>query len=396
MVMGVVPRYDPQGMGLPMLPPSTMEGEGRPRAATLNGESSREVKSSTVPSVLMDTSVSYLEVPIVIWLVFFIRHSALLSFYCFVSTQTLQLPAFSLGQQSSPVAQVAARRPIPRSNSSPVSGSMFLGDGVRGDGVGIRDAVGRSAVPAREASGQRGNYTRNHTSSADELSLRRGWGSSGSIADGGGESSSSDGLGDYGRRSVSAPLLGSFPFSIWNLVQFSSSRHAGWRDQDGGRREPLGASVSGAGAWTEEREYAGAGVASAASGRGVEGGNPSNATATAASGVRQGVDTARLVGPAATTNLSADEIVISGAERAVGSDGVGVNASSRPHLGVVNSSVGERDGSGNAAGRLEGIGGIAGETTSEEASLLRGLLGDEIDRSPVRWGEGRERDLRTI
>lgn len=45
MVIGVVPRYDPQGMGLPMLPPSTPEVERRPRAATLDGESSREVTS---------------------------------------------------------------------------------------------------------------------------------------------------------------------------------------------------------------------------------------------------------------------------------------------------------------------------------------------------------------
>lgn len=282
-------------------------------------------------------------------------------------------------QQSNPVAQVAARRPIPRSNSSPVSGSLFLGDGSRADGVGIRDAVGRSAVSAREASGQRGSHLRHRASSAEEWSLRRGRSSSGSIADGGGESSSSDGLEDYGRRNVSAPLLGTFPFSIWNLVQFSSSRHAGRRDRDGGRREPFGVSVSGA--WNGEREYAG--VASAVSSRGVGEGNPSNPTA--ALGVRQGVDTARLVGAGTTINLPGDEIVVSGAERAGGSHGVGVSASSRPHVGVA-SGV-----SGNATGRLGGIDGIADETTSSEASRSRAPLGDESVRSPNTVG-GRPRE----
>lgn len=254
-----------------------------------------------------------------------------------------------------------------------------MGDGSRGDGVGTRDAVGHSAVPAREASGQRGSHLRHHASSAEEWSVRRGRGGSGSIADGGGESSSSDGLEDYGRRNVSAPLLGTFPFSIWNLVQFSSSRHAGWRDRDGGRREPFGASVSGA--WNGEREYAG--VASAVSGRGVGEGNPSNPTA--ALGVRQGVDTARLVRPGAITNQPDDDIVISGAEQAGGSNGVGVSASSRPHVGVSSGA------SGNSAERLGDVSGIVDETTPSEASLSRRLLGDEIVRSPDTVG-GRPRE----
>ena len=219
-----------------------------------------------------------------------------------------------------------------------------------------------------------------------EWPLAREWGSGETNNVGGGGTGSSDGFGDYRRGNVSAPLLGVFPFSIWNLFQPSSSSssrgHAGgdsrpgpWQHRDGdsasnapvegGFGVPTAGPGTGTGAGEREIE-AELAAAPTVSGRGIEGGHPEFSTAAV-----------ELLTSAATANSPASEIVVSEVEG---------ERAARPSPGDV--AVAERRGDGSDGGGDSGSyavehlrDGCRSLEAAEEASSPRALVGDEFGRA---------------